>query len=226
MSASVAQTCGAFGPFQSYGSLRRASATSAVAKWLVSSGWPLMPVKSRCQVVDQVPHGEVHAELALEQLGREQLAVVVDAAAVLLEPLAAPAAPRRGSASLRAPDELELVDLLDVDAERASQLSVPAVAVYIPIGRPPIRPKVIPRSRLTAPAAAICTSRRSRTSASRMSPHTRAYRRARPGRARRLPRASRRDPAARDRGSSTRISGDVISDAASMVKWGTPTRRS
>ena len=68
------------------------------------------------QLVDQVSHGEVHAELALEQLGRQQLAVVVDGPAVLLEPQPRPA--RLGGVGLLgAPDELELVDLLDVDAE-------------------------------------------------------------------------------------------------------------
>jgi hypothetical protein len=47
MSASVEQTIDAFGPSQSYGSFRNASVTSIVQKWSVSSGWALMPQKSR-----------------------------------------------------------------------------------------------------------------------------------------------------------------------------------
>ena len=47
ISDSVAVTCVALGPSQSYGSLRNASVMSMVAKFAVSSGWPLMPEKSR-----------------------------------------------------------------------------------------------------------------------------------------------------------------------------------
>ena len=47
MSASVEQMIGCFGPSQSYGSLRNASATSIVAKLSVSSGCALIPQKSR-----------------------------------------------------------------------------------------------------------------------------------------------------------------------------------
>ena len=89
MSASVAQTCGSFGPFQSYGSLRNASAMSMVAKYWVSSGWPLMPVKSRC-------HSSMSSRIArYEPIWRSssssvQLLAVVVHGGVLLEPLRAP----------------------------------------------------------------------------------------------------------------------------------------
>ena len=75
-----------------------------------------MPVKSKCRLVDQVSHREVHAELALEQLRRQEPAVVVDGSAILLEPQP-PLLRLGGIRLLRSPHELELVDLLDVDAE-------------------------------------------------------------------------------------------------------------
>ena len=153
------------------------------------------------QVVDQVAHGEVHAELALEQLRREELAVVVDGPAVLLEPQP-PLLRLGGIRLLRSPHELELVDLLDVDAEagepgvraRRGRVHPHRASADASEGHP-AKPADCARRLRSAPRGGRARRRL------RCLP-TRACIAAPPGRARRPPRASQRDPAARDRGST------------------------
>ena len=84
-------------------------------------GLALDPAEVDLALLDDLAHGVVRTDLALEDLGGELLAVVVDARCVLLQPLP-PGHSLVSGDELGPADDLVLVDLLHVDAEPAHPL--------------------------------------------------------------------------------------------------------
>ena len=170
-------------------------------------------------LVDQLAHRVVRADLPLQQLRRELLAVVVHAARVLLEPLASGRRPcAAGTAS-----ERRTISHWSISSTSTPNWSIhwapAATAVYMPMERPPMRPKVEPaqrprgaaRRRPRHPSAAT-------TAGSPASPYRRGVAPADLVERARRPRASRPCRGRRGRARRTAAAGWFSSSRAAIIE--------